>query len=132
MPKKSRLKAILGARCPRCRQGKMFVYPFSTVQKFSDMHAHCPTCELRFEVEPGFFIGAMYVSYAMSLMIFAAVSAAVYLLFKNPDFYYYMIAIPLMVLILFPFMYRYSRVLFLHGFGGISYEGNERSSPLKL
>ncbi len=85
------------------------------------MHQHCPVCGLRFEVEPGFFIGAMYISYAMSLGLFVLVGASVYWLFNNPEFYYYMIAIPLMVLILLPLMYRYSRVLFLHLFGGVEY-----------
>jgi len=132
MPEKSVLQAILEARCPQCRIGKMFKHPLSQVSKFSDMHTHCPSCQLRFEVEPGFFIGAMYVSYAMSLALFVVVSLGVYLLFNNPSFYYYIIAIPLVVLILLPIMYRYSRILFLYGFGGVKYQGKNPSSSLKL
>ena len=89
------------------------------------MYTYCPVCKLRFEIEPGFFIGAMYVSYAMSLVIFLVVSITIYGLFGNPDFYYYMIGIPLVVLILLPVMYRYSRVLFLHLFGGVKYEARD-------
>lgn len=128
MPKKSRLIAILEARCPQCRDGKMFMFPLSTIAKFSHMYRHCPKCKLRFEVEPGFFIGAMYVSYMMSLILFVLVGISVYFLFNNPSFYYYIVAIPLMVLILLPLMYRYSRVLFLHGFGGIEYRSPENYS----
>ncbi|GAB3978960.1 hypothetical protein GCM10028806_43230 [Spirosoma terrae] len=29
------------------------------------MHENCPVCGLRYEAEPGFFTGAMYVSYAL-------------------------------------------------------------------
>ena len=123
----SKLRAILGARCPKCRQGYMFEFPLSQLRKFSQMHEHCPVCKLRFEVEPGFYIGAMYVSYVMSLMIFFVVSALIYILFNNPDFYYYLIGIPLVVLILLPVMYRYSRVLFLHLFGGIKYDARSRT-----
>lgn len=122
MPEKSRIQAILEARCPRCRQGKMFLFPNSKIARFSQMHTFCPVCKLRFEVEPGFFIGAMYVSYVMSLTVFTVVGISVYLLFQNPSFYYYIVAIPLVVLILLPLMYRYSRVLFLHIFGGIRYQ----------
>ncbi|MDH3709670.1 MAG: DUF983 domain-containing protein [Cyclobacteriaceae bacterium] len=110
----------------------MFVFPLLKFSRFSQMNAHCPHCHFRFEVEPGFFIGAMYVSYAMSLAIFMVVGFLVYLVFDNPDFYYYIIAIPIMVLILLPFMYRYSRVLFLYGFGGVKYEDEQTNSRLRL
>ncbi|GJM28916.1 MAG: hypothetical protein DHS20C17_15510 [Cyclobacteriaceae bacterium] len=105
----------------------MFEFPLASWTKFSRMHTHCPVCKLRFEVEPGFFIGAMYVSYVMSLGIFMVVSALIYVIFNNPDFYFYMIGIPLVVLFLIPVMYRYSRVLFLHLFGGVKYEIQDRT-----
>ena len=91
------------------------------------MHTYCPNCELRFEVEPGFFIGAMYISYAMSLGVFFIVSALIYTLFDNPDFYFYVIGIPFAVLILLPVMFRYSRVIFLHLFGGIKKDTGDRT-----
>ncbi len=91
------------------------------------MHTYCPVCDLRFEVEPGFFIGAMYISYAMSLGIFFTVSVVIYVFFNNPEFYFYMIGIPSTVLISLPFMFRYSRVLFLHLFGGIKYDTRDRT-----
>ena len=122
MPEQSNLRTILEAKCPKCREGDMFEFPLSHLRKFSRMHTHCPTCSLRFEVEPGFFIGAMYISYAMSLGIFFSVSAGIFIIFNNPEFYYYVIGIPLMVLILLPVMYRYSRVLFLHLFGGVNFD----------
>ena len=127
MPKPSRLKAILKAKCPKCRDGKMFEFPLTHVLKFSRMHRHCPVCGLRFEVEPGFYFGAMYISYAMSVMIFVVVGFGIYHLFNDPDYYYYMIGIPMVVLILLPVMYRYSRVLFLHLFGGIKYDTGDRT-----
>ena len=127
MPVQSSLRAILEAKCPKCREGDMFEFPLSHLRKFSRMHTHCPICELRFEVEPGFFIGAMYVSYAMSLGIFFVVSFLIYTLFNNPDFQYYVIGIPLMVLILLPIMYRYSRVIFLHLFGGVKMDTGDRT-----
>ena len=127
MPEQSSIKAILEAKCPKCREGDMFEFPLSHLRKFSRMHTHCPVCDLRFEVEPGFFIGAMYISYAMSLGIFFTVSVVVYVLFNNPEFYFYMIGIPSTVLILLPFMFRYSRVLFLYLFGGIKYDTRDRT-----
>jgi hypothetical protein len=31
------------------------------------MHERCPACGLKFEREPGYFLGAMYFSYALSI-----------------------------------------------------------------
>ena len=31
------------------------------------MHEHCPVCGLKFEREPGYFMGAMYISYGLTL-----------------------------------------------------------------
>ena len=91
------------------------------------MYTHCPHCKLRFEVEPGFFIGAMYVSYAMSLVILFVTSGLIYFIFNNPEFHFYVIGIPLMVFGFLPVMFRYSRVLFLHLFGGINKENQDRT-----
>jgi len=63
-----RVSAIGGIRrqlCPRCRQGKMF--RAGVYRKPLSMWEACPVCGLRFEREPGYFLGAMYVSYALSL-----------------------------------------------------------------
>lgn len=33
------------------------------------MHGHCPTCNLQFEREQGYFVGAIYVNYAVTVVI---------------------------------------------------------------
>ena len=32
------------------------------------MYERCPNCGLKFEREPGYFLGAMYISYGLALM----------------------------------------------------------------
>lgn len=49
-------------RCPRCGAGKLFRGPFS-------MHARCPNCKLNFEREQGYFVGAIYINYAVTVAI---------------------------------------------------------------
>ena len=34
------------------------------------MHETCPVCDHRFEREPGYFVGAMYVSYAPATPVY--------------------------------------------------------------
>ena len=65
----SMVKSILRQRCPRCRAGGIFRY--SIFRGFPKMHDRCPVCDLKFEREPGYFLGAMYVSYALGVMIVA-------------------------------------------------------------
>jgi len=119
---KSFFFAVRTARCPRCREGAMFQHPFHRFLKFSTMYKNCPVCNLRYEVEPGFFIGSMYISYAMNIAILFSSSFLIYHIFNDPEIWVYLCIIPPVILILLPFMFRYSRVLYIYWFGGITYE----------
>lgn len=60
--------SVTANKCPRCHSGPVFVtnnpYHFG---KGLTMHEHCPHCHLKYEAEPGYFYGAMYVSYALTV-----------------------------------------------------------------
>jgi uncharacterized protein (DUF983 family) len=117
----SKLQAILGAKCPRCRQGNIFEYSNWKLSRFTATHEQCPVCKLRYEVEPGFFIGAMYISYAMSVALAFISGAAVYVLGNDPALWVYIVVVTSLVVFLLPLMFRYSRVLFLYMFSGVKY-----------
>ena len=121
MQKPSKASAILKGKCPRCHQGDIFRHSPFTIPGFQKMHSHCPVCGVQYEREPGFFFGAMYISYAFSVAIFVAVGIALSLLGDFP-LHVYLIAITIVVLLLLPFLFRYSRILFLHLFGGIDFD----------
>ncbi len=38
-------------------------------QSFFSMHAHCPNCRIKYEREQGYFVGAIYVNYAATVLI---------------------------------------------------------------
>lgn len=65
----SRIIRMLGyglrLKCPRCGVGALY-------EKLFRMHATCANCGLKFEREPGYFIGAMYISYGATVGIAAA------------------------------------------------------------
>ncbi|MCA6073622.1 DUF983 domain-containing protein [Fulvivirga sedimenti] len=128
MPENSKGAAILSGKCPRCREGDMFKYPLVNVFKATSMHENCPVCGLRYEVEPGFFFGAMYISYAFSVALFTTIAVALSVLGDFPV-YVYAISIVVAVVVLFPLMFRYSRILFLHLFGGIKYQPGKFNKP---
>lgn len=101
----------------------MFTYPLIHLSKFHKMNADCAHCGLHFEREPGFFFGAMYISYAFSVALFVAVGIGLSVLGDFP-LYVYFISIVLAVILFLPFSFRYSRILFLHLFGGVRYDPN--------
>jgi len=44
------------------------------------MHDHCPSCGLHFNREPGYFLGAMYISYGLGLAVIFAFAAILWAL----------------------------------------------------
>lgn len=42
------------------------------------MHERCPVCDLKFEREPGYFLGAMYISYGLGLGTITVLAALVW------------------------------------------------------
>jgi uncharacterized protein (DUF983 family) len=65
----STLNDILHHRCPRCRVGKIFQR--SIFFGFPKMFERCPVCDLLYAREPGYFLGAMYISYGLGLPVIA-------------------------------------------------------------
>jgi Protein of unknown function (DUF983) len=77
------------------------------------MNERCPNCNLKFEREEGYFLGAMYVSYALSLLLIGSVSALLWSLTHWP-----VIKDVIWALILFlplaPAMTLFARVLWIY------------------
>ncbi|MEX2336115.1 MAG: DUF983 domain-containing protein [Fulvivirga sp.] len=121
MQKISSSGAIAAGKCPRCRKGNIFKHPAFKPTKFSKMYSQCPVCDLHFEREPGFFFGAMYISYAFSVAIFIAVGV-ILSLFGDFSLNTYLITTLIVVTLLLPVLFRYSRILFLYFFGGVLFD----------
>jgi len=128
MPRKSKFESILQEKCPRCREGQMFVSAKYDLRNFDKMLKQCDQCGLDFELEPGFYTGAMYVSYAFSVAIFVIVGFSLFIFLNDPEIYVYVLTILLTLVILFPVLFRYSRVIYLHLFGGVAYKPDQIKS----
>ncbi|MEQ9167586.1 MAG: DUF983 domain-containing protein [Fulvivirga sp.] len=88
------------------------------------MHTHCPNCGLKYEREPGFFIGAMYVNYAFSVAIIIATGIALNVFDIYSIYNFLFIAVGVTVLLL-PYLFRYSRIIYLHLFGGVDFKPDQ-------
>lgn len=120
MPKRSYISALLHGKCPRCREGNIFKYPATKISKFNVMNETCPCCGVGLEPEPGFYQGAMFVSYAFAVAVIVIVGLLLYYL-GDPSEWVYIGIVVVVVLLLSPLNYRYSRILYLTLFGGLKY-----------
>jgi uncharacterized protein (DUF983 family) len=118
----NKLKAILKGKCPQCEVGDVFQYKWWQLGKFTKMNKTCPKCGINFEVEPGFFYGAMYMSYFITIFIVAIGGFLIYNLLEDPSQFYYIIPITLVSLLFTPFNFRISRILYLHSMSGIKFK----------
>jgi uncharacterized protein (DUF983 family) len=118
---RSLLAAMLDLRCPRCREGKMFKTSALNVKRFDEMYEQCPKCGLYYEIEVGFYWGAMYISYGFSVALVVLVGIILYQA-GDPSIWVYVAAVTLSVIVLTPLFFRYARMLMLYMFGSVTYD----------
>lgn len=86
------------------------------------MNKFCPVCQEDFEREPGFYFGAAYVSYALTVALWVAVLVALSTFSEwgwiEFGFYTHVSTFLttgiIALLVLLPAIYRLSRILWLH------------------
>ena len=115
MKNKTTTRSIVNQQCPSCRSEKMFTDAIFS-RNFNKMHKKCPNCSQSFEPEPGFYTGAMYVSYAFQVAIVVAVVVSTKVLDLDRGVGWYIAWIAGINLILFPLIYRLSRSIWIHIF----------------
>src|SRR5690625_7690323 len=97
----TRLYSILTGTCPVCHKDHMYEHP--NAYKFSktlSVKERCDHCFFRFRLEPSFFYGAMYVSYALGVAIAVPTFIIYYFLFGLNKLYV-LITIIVYILLLF-------------------------------
>lgn len=113
MKKASSFSAILQLRCPKCHEGKIFSssHPYN-IKLVAEMPEQCPICGLDFKPEAGFYWGALYISYGLSVLLSLILFAAMYLKW-GWLIWQFLVADSLMLILLAPILLRYSRVLWM-------------------
>ncbi len=120
LKKGSKLNSILTGSCPRCQNESMYLdknpLHFSKILK---MNENCSHCGLKYQIEPSFFYGAMYVSYGLNVALSVAVFVIAFL-FIGLGLKTTFIAILVSNIILYPFVLRWSRNIYINFF--VSYD----------
>lgn len=115
--------AILGCKCPKCREGNLFSVGVFNYRKLSEINKTCQTCGANLNPEPDFYYGAMYISYAFSVALVITALTAINVLVEEPELWMYLTLVAVLNIILLPLMLRYSKVLYLYGLGKLKYSG---------
>ena len=111
-----RLYSILFGACPKCHQESMYInknpYAITEVLK---MNEHCSHCKTKYQMEPSFFYGSMYVSYGVGIAFAVAAFITSYVIFETSVTTAF-ISIVLTVIGLFPVIMRLSRNIWINMF----------------
>lgn len=120
-PRRGYMISLMEGRCPRCREGKLFKNSISlSVKKNTKMHDRCPECRQVTDIEVGFYYGTGYLSYLIALFI-SAISFLTWFFivgfsFHDSRFLYWMVFNSVFLLLLQPWLMRFSRVFWLSFF----------------
>jgi hypothetical protein len=116
MLKGTRLYSIFKNKCPRCQEGDFFVTsnPYD-LKNFSKMNDHCSVCNESFSREPGFYYGAMYASYGLTVLL-GLILFVLLVWLAGIDIIIFLVIFSLLVIVLMPVMYRLSRLIWINLF----------------
>jgi len=114
MLKKERplLLNVLLKKCPKCQRDDLFKQPLQ-LSKPLLMNDRCGVCQQKFEPEPGFYYGAMFISYILSSFFFLA-TAAVLIIFAKLTVNQTFAIIILLAILGYIWLLRISRSIWIH------------------
>jgi len=121
--KGTKLFSVIKNKCPRCQKGDFFIS--SNPLNFKGnlkIHEKCPNCDLKYMIEPSFFYGAMYVSYALTVAIAVAIFIICQLLGLN--MVWTLASIIIVLILMIPYLVRISRLIYINIFVG--YQGDKK------
>ena len=115
---------MVALKCPRCHEGDLFKTKSAYTKGMAEINSKCSNCGEDFNREPGFYYGAAYVSYSLTVALWVAVFVALatfdaiglinFSFFQ--DAILFLIVGVIALLALMPVMYRLSRSMWIHMF----------------
>lgn len=123
------LTSVLTCKCPKCRKGDLFpkgnlLHPM----KFHQMNESCEVCGQSFDPEPGFYFGAMFVSYGVNTALFIGVWVLLAFLVKDYSLTTLLVLLGLTVVVFLPFTFRLSRSIWISIF--VPFQKTEQKNQL--
>jgi uncharacterized protein (DUF983 family) len=112
----SKIYSILYNKCPHCHSGNFFQTNNAyDLKAFGIMNKRCSHCNEDFIREPGYYFGASYVSYSLTV----GMGIALYLLLVGVfqmNTLPFLVAFSCLLIALLPVFYRFSRLIWINFF----------------
>jgi hypothetical protein len=105
--------SIFNNICPRCQESDSFETGSWSFKKSFDMRHRCPKCDLNYFPEPGYYYGAMFISYIWTgwfCLLFVALFHWVLKLSQTIAF----TSLSVFILINFVYIFRISRMMWIN------------------
>lgn len=114
--KGNKLYSVLTGSCPVCQNESMYKdnNPYH-ISKLFDMYERCSHCKTKYKMEPSFFFGAMYVSYAVGIAFAVPAFVIPYWIF-NVNLLTTFLIIVLTLIVFLPLIVRLSRNIWVNFF----------------
>ena len=114
--KGSILYSVFTGNCPKCHEESMFKNknPY-VLSQIMDMHEKCSNCGTKYKIEPSFFYGAMYVSYAVGIA-FAVAAFVISFVFLKATIHIVFASIVVTLVVFMPIIMRVSRNIWINLF----------------
>lgn len=116
MTKGSKLYSILTFKCPHCQEGQFFVSHPYYLPKTGETLKECPVCSQNYSPEPGFYFGAMYVSYALGVALFVTIWASCNWFFDDVSVWLQIGLVIGSSILLGPLLYATSKIIWANFF----------------
>ena len=114
--KGSKLYSIFNMKCPQCQEGEFFISKPYDLKNMGKLHDHCEVCGLKFEKEPGFYYGAMYVSYALQVVVFTTFYTSFSWFFPSIPTLIQIFTIIIASIFVAPYLYALSKIIWANFF----------------
>lgn len=126
MKKGSKLYSIAHLTCPQCHEGQFLVSSVYDLKNIGDVRVECDVCHLKYEREPGFFYGAMYISYGLGVALFVTICASCTLWFPSFGAWTQIGLVSFFSIALSPYLFAMSKIIYANIF--IHYKVDAKSN----
>jgi uncharacterized protein (DUF983 family) len=122
-----KLYSIFKLRCPKCLKGQFFESSVYDLKKLGNVLDKCPNCKVNYIPEPGFYFGAMYISYALGVVVFVAIWAGANWFFEEVSVWVQISILTFLIIVLSPLIFALSKIIYANIFIHFDKETSERS-----
>lgn len=113
--KPSIIKSAFADKCPNCGQGHVF-QKSNNFFELPVMNDKCEVCAYQFDREPGYFIGAMYISYGLAILQGIITFLICLLIYPSISVFWQIIFVALVILLCGKKNYKLARIFYIHIF----------------